>query len=381
MAGVTAQSNDWPGTDLFPDRSADRHRPQKRQALAAVVTSRPGAKNHPGSRTDILDFAEYSSATFHLACTVRDGLYFCAMSNVSLEKCPVCSGGSLNPFLVVKDHSVSGESFKLVKCAGCSLVMTQSHPDQSSIGPYYASEDYISHSNTSKGLVNRLYHLVRKYMLGKKRQVVESYHQSGKLLDIGAGTGYFAAHMRDAGWQVTGLEPDSGARKVAAEQLNLTLQPIEKLDHIAQDTFDAVTMWHVLEHVHALNDNMVRIKSILKDDGLLVIAVPNYTSRDAGKYGEYWAAYDVPRHLWHFSPEAMRHLLDRHGFRLSGLKSMPFDPFYVSLLSEKYKNSALGLVRGGMAGFLSNLRAMGNKDRASSVIYIARKSNVHKQTA
>jgi SAM-dependent methyltransferase len=297
------------------------------------------------------------------------------MGKVHTTICPVCKSETLRHFLNVRDHSISKEEFELLECEKCALLVTQNHPDAASIGPYYESDDYISHTNTTKGLVNQLYHSVRSYMLSQKQKLVERQQAHGRLLDIGTGTGYFLAHMQNAGWQVTGLEPDGGARKVAREQFGLEVEHINKLYELEPKSYDVITMWHVLEHVHALNDDLAQINSLICDGGWLIIAVPNPTSSDARHYGEFWAAYDVPRHLWHFSPKSMKLLLKNHGFDLMNTKGMPFDAFYVSLLSEKYKGSSIGIVTGGLAGLVTNIKATSGVQQSSSLIYIAQKSN------
>ncbi len=295
------------------------------------------------------------------------------MGVVTLNDCPVCEKGTLRHFLHVKDYSISQEEFELMECSNCGLRLTQGHPDPGTIGPYYVSDDYISHTNTAKGIVNQLYHRVRGYMLGQKQKLVEGCHPSGRLLDIGTGTGYFLSHMKQNGWQVTGLEPDEGARKVAKKEFGLVVDDIDRLYHLDPKSFDVVTMWHVLEHVHALNEDLAQISLLIRDEGWLIIAVPNPTSSDADHYGKFWAGYDVPRHLWHFSPKSMNLLLEKHGFELTNTKGMPFDAFYVSLLSEKYKASTFSLLTGGLAGLMTNIKTLGNTHQSSSLIYIARK--------
>ena len=272
------------------------------------------------------------------------------MGTITIAECPACGGKELVDFAVVKDYSVSQEDFKLVKCTGCGLRITQDQPDMESIGPYYASEDYISHSDTKKGLVNALYHRVRKHMLQKKQNLVERFVKKGSLLDIGTGTGYFIDHMKQAGWNVLGLEPDAGAREYAKKEFGVEVHDIDQLDSIGGNSYNVITMWHVMEHVHDLNSHVDHLQRILKDDGILIVAVPNPLSADANHYGKHWAAYDVPRHLWHFSPKSMETLLGRHGFEIVKMQGMPFDAYYVSLLSEKYKGSSLGLVRGAISG-------------------------------
>jgi SAM-dependent methyltransferase len=299
------------------------------------------------------------------------------MALIHLENCPICGSQKLEAFLTVKDHSISHEQFKLLQCQDCSLVFTQNHPDASNIGRYYQSEDYISHSDTQEGLINRLYHQIRSLMLDKKKTWVEKHASKvpGSLLDVGCGTGYFVNHMKTGGWDVLGLEPDETARKVALDNFQLPLKDTSKLFQLDQK-FDVITLWHVLEHVHELNRYIETFRQLLNENGLLLIAVPNYTSRDAKKYGSDWAAYDVPRHLWHFSPGSMHHLLEKHHFRILKKYGMMFDPFYVAMLSEKYKGSSLGTIRGGLAGLMSNFTASQNVDRSSSLIYIAKQAKV-----
>jgi SAM-dependent methyltransferase len=290
---------------------------------------------------------------------------------MTFENCPLCGSGNIHFVLAAQDHTVSGEVFEIWECGECTARFTQHVPDAAGIGRYYQSENYISHSNTSQGLVNKLYHQVRKVTLTQKRKLVQKVTglQTGRLLDIGAGTGLFAGAMRGAGWDVTALEPDESARKKAAE-MNIALQDAESFFQLPAAAFDAITMWHVLEHVHKVHDYLEQAKKLLKSTGLLIIAVPNYISTDAKVYGSYWAAYDVPRHLYHFSPGAMRTLLKRHGFALHSMHPQWFDSFYVSMLSEQYKTGGSRLLKGGWNGLRSNVNAMTAANKCSSVIYV-----------
>lgn len=297
------------------------------------------------------------------------------MDKIHYTHCPACGATALQQALTVKDHTVSQEEFQVWHCAACTHRFTQDIPAEPAIGRYYQSENYISHTNTSKGLVNRLYHLVRNYTLGSKQKLVQqvSGRNTGILLDVGAGVGAFAAYMRQQGWQVTGLEPDAETRKRAQEQNRIALQDSSDLFKLPTTHFDVITMWHVLEHVHQLNAYVEQLKALLKPGGVLLIAVPNYTSHDATWYQAYWAAYDVPRHLYHFSPASMRALLQRHGLAVHATTPMWFDSFYVSLLSEKYKTGKASLVKGFWRGLVSNLKAVGNKEKCSSLIYVVKK--------
>ena len=291
---------------------------------------------------------------------------------IALDACPSCNSHNIYKSLSARDYTVSNEVFEIWECKDCSLRFTQNIPGKSEIGRYYQSEDYISHSDTTRGFVNRLYHKVRKKTLAQKRNLIESVTEkkSGNLLDIGAGTGAFLNEMKLASWHCTGLEPDETARAKAKELYNLDLLKADNLFLLPAKKFDAITLWHVLEHVHDLQENVDQLKKLLNDTGKLFIAVPNYTSADAKIYGKYWAAYDVPRHLYHFSPQAMESLLENHGLRLESVRPMWFDSFYVSILSEKYKTGSSNLPKSFTNGLWSNLKAMTDKKKCSSVIYI-----------
>jgi SAM-dependent methyltransferase len=256
------------------------------------------------------------------------------------------------------------------------LRFTQDVPDAGSIGPYYQSDNYISHSNTSKGLVNRLYHLVRKQTLSDKYRLIGSATRTrqGKLLDIGAGTGAFVGYMQEKGWEVTGLEPDETARRVALADHRVELLEMDQLFDLPPDSFDAITLWHVLEHVHDLHPYLERLKTLVRRSGRIFIAVPNYTCYDAEVYQAFWAAYDVPRHLYHFSPDAMESLLTQHGLQLQYSQPMWFDSIYISMLSEKYRGGGHGNnIKAVLTGLVSNMKAFIDKSRCSSLIYVISK--------
>jgi len=293
------------------------------------------------------------------------------MNRVHHRECPVCGSKAINPIITIKDHSVSGEDFVLWQCSQCALRFTQDAPDAASIGPYYQSEDYISHTNTSKGLVSRVYQRVRRLTLQQKASLVKSKTvQKGSLLDLGAGIGAFVDVMQSEGWAVQGIEPDSGARARAKELYRLDLATPESLYQLPPGSFDAITMWHVLEHVHDLQETMKQLRLLLKREGRLFIAVPNYRALDADIYRTFWAAYDVPRHLYHFAPSSIEALARRHGMRVLQRKPMWFDAFYISLLSSKYRNGKTGWLGAGISGLRSNMRALFNREACSSIIYI-----------
>ena len=291
---------------------------------------------------------------------------------IHYTSCPNCDSANIKPALTAEDHTVSHRIFPIWECGQCTLRFTQDVPDAASIGPYYKSEDYISHTNTKEGLVNTLYHMVRDQTMSTKRRLLCSATRlkQGKMLDVGAGTGAFVAHMAENGWEVTGLEPDEAAREVAFQQNNARLLPMSDFYSLAPDSYDAITLWHVLEHVHDLHTYVGQLGRLLKKEGRIFIAVPNYTSYDAGVYKSAWAAYDVPRHLYHFSPDAMEDLLARHGLQLQVTRPMWYDSFYISMLSEKYRNGKGNIVKAFFRGGISNIKAFVDKSHCSSLIYV-----------
>lgn len=295
---------------------------------------------------------------------------------VHYSSCPVCGSNEIEIFLQAKDYTVSGKFFPVIQCKKCTAAFTNNIPAPNEIGAYYKSENYISHSDTAQGLVNKLYHKVRNITLVSKKYGNPFYSKTtGTILDIGCGTAAFLHTMKSAGWQITGLEPDNTAREKAQSLYQIAPLSSENFKTLPANSFDAITLWHVLEHVHDLQGYLQQIKILLKPAGKLFVAVPNYTSYDAKKYGLYWAAYDVPRHLYHFSPSSISVLIQAHQLKVVAVKPMWFDSFYVSMLSEKYKTGNTNLISAFLTGFISNVKAFMNTQKCSSVIYIIEHEN------
>lgn len=253
--------------------------------------------------------------------------------------------------------------------------MTQEAPAEEEIDRYYEVPDYISHTDTHKGMMHRVYHWARRYMLGRKSRLVErvSHCKQGRLLDIGTGTGYFADTMKRRGWQVDAVEKSASARAFAAEHFGLEVKSEKELSTLPQGAYQVVTLWHVMEHLYDLETTWRTIYNLLEERGVLVVAVPNSSSWDARHYGAYWAAYDVPRHLWHFTPDTMQRMGEKYGFILADRLPMPLDAFYVSMLSEKHRRRKAAFLRGLMAGLPAWMSSLVKKERSSSMIYLFRK--------
>lgn len=271
-------------------------------------------------------------------------------------------------FLTVKDHSVSGEEFELIYNAHYDLLKTHPQPSPENLPKYYESEDYISHTDASSGIFNKTYQFVKKYMLRKKVRLVSKHTNGKSLLDLGAGTGDFLATAKKQNFTTSGVEPNSAARNLATEKgidLHASKDVLDK-------KFDAITLWHVFEHLADFKKEAKWLAEHLEENGCIVIAVPNYKSYDAKKYKSKWAAYDVPRHLYNFSEKSIRTIFSEVNFALVDVKPMWFDSFYVSILSEKYENSKFSFVKGIFSGLRSNISALSTGE-ASSHIYILKK--------
>lgn len=288
-----------------------------------------------------------------------------------LKNCPVCGAQKFDPFISGKDYFLTGEAFDIVKCHACGFRFTNPRPRAEDLGRYYESSDYISHSDTRKGFFASIYQMVRKYTLSRKLVLISKFQQKGKILDIGCATGQFLNYMSEHGWNTTGIEPDEKTRSRAISDFGLEVFPQEQLNVFDKSSFNVITMWHVLEHVADIDERMLQLNNLLKPDGTLIIAVPNCNAYDAKKYGKFWAGYDLPRHLSHFTKEDVRLLLEKYGFTIVNILPMRFDAFYVSLLSEKYKSGKMRWMPALWNGFWSNLTS-GQKNGYSSLIYVAK---------
>ena len=298
-----------------------------------------------------------------------------SMNKLTINACPLCGDTHLKRVMACTDFYASGEQFDVISCEECGFTFTQDVPVEAEIGRYYETPDYISHSDTKKGAMNALYHHVRKYMLGRKARLVshEAHRKKGRILDIGTGTGYFAAAMLAKGWRVEAVEKNALAREFAGKHFGLEVKDETALQAFEPGSFDVITLWHVMEHLEQLNETWERLHELLSDRGVLIVAVPNCSSYDAGRYGAHWAAYDVPRHLWHFTPVTIQKLASKHGFIMAARHPMPFDAFYVSMLSEKNRGASLPFLKGMWTGTEAWLHALGHKERSSSMIYVFRK--------
>lgn len=291
----------------------------------------------------------------------------------TVDNCPNCGSNTFSPFLVCQDYLVSQKNFTIQQCQQCGFRLTSPRPRKEEIAAYYKSEQYVSHNDNSGGIINTAYRLVRNYTLKSKLKLINELNKgTGRILDVGCGTGAFLETCLKGNWQVEGMEPDEDARTITREKLKSVIQPnLESLSDTLP--FNVITLWHVLEHVPNLNEVIPQLYNLLKPEGTLLIAVPNSDSYDAQFFKEYWAAYDVPRHLHHFTPSTIEPLFKKHGFKLTGKRPMVFDAFYIAMLSTKYQTGQTNYVKSVEVGLASNAKAK-QSGNSSSLIYLFRKA-------
>jgi SAM-dependent methyltransferase len=294
-----------------------------------------------------------------------------------LTKCPLCKSGLFLNSQEIKDYAVSQESFIICNCTNCGLKFTNPRPTKETIGPYYDSPAYFSHDDNAKNLTQFLYQKVRNYAISQKVKHLNSLKPlKGKYLDYGCGTAELLSKANEIGWKVTGIEPNDKARNLANSKLGGKIH--KSIDELSKESlYDIITLYHVLEHVHSLRKTLKKLINHLKPNGYIIIAVPNPESHDALKYGKTWAGWDVPRHLYHFNHKAIDQFEEIFDLQLINTLPMLFDSYYVSLLSEGYKDpKQSGLKKywkAILSGKKSNTEAVKKKGNHSSNLFIFKK--------
>lgn len=293
----------------------------------------------------------------------------------TITHCPLCNSTSSELYVSALDHHLTQRPFAIIRCTTCGFHFTNPRPSPSELGHYYSSDTYISHNNSGGGVVAKLYYWARRRALHGKLKTIRRLTDGRSLLDYGCGAGTFLAHMHRNGFRVKGIEPNDAARQTATYNGSLVVVP--SLSALHGETFSVITLWHVLEHVHDLPETLTKLRSSLDPNGVLVIAVPDLTSWDAGHYAQHWAALDVPRHLSHFRPEDMQRLAQAHGLRIRSTQRLWLDAFYISMLSEKYRGRrpVLSLLLGCVVGCYSNLVSLLTGRSSSSTIHVLEKES------
>lgn len=288
-------------------------------------------------------------------------------------KCPWCDSEKNQIYLWLKDEFLSMEEFQIYECLQCGLLFTEPRPEKDKIGEYYKSEEYYSHQENKKGFIPKLYEKVKVINLKHKYKVATKGKTAGKLLDIGCGVGDYIKTAEQHGWQCTGVEPSDIAREIAGKKIQAKIIQSEELEKIPDKTFDVITMWHVLEHVDNIKWQVTQLQRLLKENGRIIIAVPNYKSYDANYYKEKWAAYDVPRHLNHFNQKTMVKIFKTNDLELISTNRLKWDAYYISYMSEQYRHHKFPLIKGAYRGLVSNCKARKTKEW-SSMVYVFEKT-------
>lgn len=289
-------------------------------------------------------------------------------------KCPWCNSENTTQFIKLKDYFLTQEEFEIIECNECKLLFTYPQPSPSVIGNYYKSENYLSHNEDKKGIIPIIYNKVKKRNIKNKFNIVKKSNTSNgnNILDIGCGIGDFLLYAKENNYKISGIEPNDDAKKIAENKLNIKIYSPEELQNIPDNTFDIITMWHVLEHVADIKTEIHHLQRILKENGKLILALPNYKSYDAEYYKDKWAAYDAPRHLNHFSRISIKNIFSQTELKLIDIKPLKWDSYYISMLSEQYCNHNNSFVKGIITGCKSNIKAK-KTGEYSSLVFILNK--------
>lgn len=293
----------------------------------------------------------------------------------NITTCLICGNSNFTSLHTCKDFVATGQNFTIQKCSNCSFVFTNPRPAVDEIAPYYQSDKYVSHAGKKEGLgiMYKIYDVVRNFSIQSKLNLIKTYNAGGKLMDLGCGLGYFLhGVIQDKTFDAIGVDVSDEAINYVKEKFGYNVVNENKLDSFAKESFDVITQWHVLEHVHFLNERMVQLHHLLKQNGTLFIAVPNSDSWDSKHYKEYWDGFDVPRHLYHFNTKSFNLLMEKHGFKIVDKKPLWFDAPYISMRSEIHKGNGMSMLRGSISGLISNTRAIFNKEY-SSILFVVKK--------
>ncbi len=292
-----------------------------------------------------------------------------------VDRCIVCEDEKGKLHIKVRDHLVSQEVFDLHKCPTCGFVYIQNPPSPDEAMRYYQTEEYIEHSDSQEGIINKLYHKARSIMLPYKQRMLARYDLPKKILDVGTGTGYFLNYMKEEKYEVTGIEISDQARNFGKKNFGLDIyHPDELFKENFPGGYSYISFWHVLEHIYEPRRVLMRLHDLMLPEGIIVIALPNHQSMDAGAYGDSWCAYDVPRHLWHFDHDSFKTFAESCGYRLEKTKMLPLDPFYNSIISATYKKSIMSRIMIPLVSGAALAQGWMNSKKASSIIYFLRKA-------
>jgi len=290
--------------------------------------------------------------------------------NENLTACPLCSKQEKKLYLDGEDYFLTKERFSIVECISCGFRFTNPRPTVASSGNYYQTDKYISHDSGRGGIIPMLYGIARQFTLRSKYGIVRRFSRGDTILDIGCGTGEFLSYCQQKGLRCEGVEPSAKAREFAEKRFGLDVKADFLIGIEPSERFDCITLWHVLEHIHKLDETLKKITGLLNQEGVVIVALPNCNSHDAAYYGKFWAAYDLPRHIFHFNRNSLTTLAGKYNLSCQKVLPQKLDAYYISLLSEKYKRGSTDYFRAFVRGLKSNYKAKNPQIGHSSEIYI-----------
>ena len=290
------------------------------------------------------------------------------MENVN---CIICENNESVDYLQLTDRlSILPTNYHLVQCQ-CSFVYLNPRPKIDNISSYYPSEKYDPHYMSNKSIWIKFYHFVQFFTLRWKYSKIPDIHRSRNLLDIGAGQGEFASFMSKRGWNVVIQDANID---IIDKNIPHDYNFVKDLQQINEsESFNVITLWHSLEHIHNIKDLYSQINRLLAPEGVLLIAVPNLQAPEKKSFGVKWAAYDAPRHLYHFHPDSIKRLCMKYDFKIVRKFSLFQDSPYNILLSISNK-SLIQLLRAAIILFMTLIQSIyRGPDYSSSFLVICKK--------
>ena len=247
--------------------------------------------------------------------------------------CIICSSKYASSFISLNDRlSNSSKKYNLLKCI-CGFIYLNPRPDIGEINHYYKLDNYDPHKESFNSFWNTAYHYVQKVTLNWKYRIITKYIKKGSLLDIGGGKGEFAQFINKKGWDVTFQDNMTDLNR--RENNSFFVRELSNVNSTKR--FDVITLWHSLEHIHNIKYLFDSINNMLKDSGILIIAVPNMNAPERKFYKYTWAPYDAPRHLYHFNLDSLNKLCQNKGYYIMSKYSLYQDiPYNVILSTSRY---------------------------------------------
>ena len=261
----------------------------------------------------------------------------CASSG-GTRPCPLCGTTDATELLETGVRSITGETYRVVQCSECDLRYTRPLPVPDELEAVYGQDYIIYHSVATTARrpwrlnVDALTSLYMQTLFWDRRRALLG-RRPGRLLDVGCGTGDFLLTLKQRGWNVCGTEFSDAACAMARAR-GIPVEQAELASVGFPDRyFDVVTLWHVLEHLEDPFATLAEVRRILRDDGLLIVEVPNSACLAFRLCKKDWFMLEVPQHVQHFTPHTLRSLLQRAGFEPVYRQNLRFWNFHIDFYS------------------------------------------------